>query len=89
MNPICQISEEPGGDLVLKNSRLLPNIKLWVKKTYWDQGYEPRGIIIMYGRQLLSEDGGRFNVLKDDAAWRKIIEKRLYFGKEITVRDLL
>ncbi len=87
MQAICQISGKPGEDLVVKNSRLLPKKELIVDKCWWDKGYEPRSVVVMYGRLLYSR-----NLLRDDASnkvFNKIIAGHLYFGKDITYAEIL
>jgi hypothetical protein len=86
---ICQISNEPGGNIVVRKSRLLPNVQLLVKDEWWSKGYEPRWIVVTYGRSLVSNDGGKFGLVSKDEAFKRIIEKKLYFGDVVTVNDLL
>lgn len=90
---ICQISNEPGGDLVVRPSRLFPQSKLLVKKTWYDKGYEPREDVVFYGRFLISEAKrqglGKLELLSSDARWEKIINNKLYFGAHIQMIELL
>jgi hypothetical protein len=94
MNPgICQISGEAGGDLVTRQSRLIPSQTLIVKKDYYDKGYEPAFLVLTYGRSLVADarkmGQGTWALVSKDTLFNKIIEKKLYFGDEITMRQLL
>lgn len=93
MNPICQISNEPGGNLLHKPSRLFPNKMIWVKKELYDKGYEPRGFVVLYGRALI-DDGrqsgqGTYSSWSQDKLFTKIIADHLYIGDDVTVAQLI
>lgn len=93
MNQICQISGEPGGNLVVRQSRLIPTQKMLVKKDYYDRGYEPWHLVVVYGRSLIDQGrqsgAGQWSILSKDPVFTKIIEKHLYFGPDITMKQLL
>jgi hypothetical protein len=89
MDGICMISKEPGGDLVVRNSRLIPSQKLIVRKSLYDQGYEPRSLVVIYGQSLLQQSGARWIEAAKDKAFMKIVDQHLYCGDTISVRELL
>lgn len=86
MQAVCQISSEPGANLVYRNSRLMPDKKLLVKESYYDKGFEPRWLILMYGRAKYQTGG--YGSLAQDKQFLRIIDNHLYVGEPIELREI-
>lgn len=72
----CQSCEQPKDKLVVRKSKIMPDMALKMCNMCIDSNYEPRWLVILVGRS------------KGFGQVEKHITKRLYLGEEILASEL-
>lgn len=80
---VCTSCRKPKASLKAKKSKALPGTQMYLCQDCLDNKREPRGFIVLAGRQAL--DRGE-NPIEELAFW---IKHHRYLGEPITLRELV